>query len=633
MRMRQPGWMAALATLSLSTVASAGCQLAPLGELPVDMHGSSPLVWTKINGVKARFTLDTGSFYSMIWRDAAAQYQLRVTSPLGGSSYSIRGAGGDESAHVTTVKSFDFLGVPVPNAVEFLVVDQRLNDDSVGLLGQNVLRISDVEYDLADGIVRFFKPIDCERQALAYWATSTPYSFVELRSMDAFQPHLQATAMVNGHPITVMFDTGAPRSYLSLDAAERAGISPSSPGMTFLGLTGGIGPGSEKLWSAPVETFQLGGEKVQHAHLLVADLDPQRRVGEVGDEMPNMLLGEDFFLSHRIYVAYSQKKLYFTYNGGPLFNLDLPQVLAGVAKPPQASDAASQASAAPAAQPEPDAPTDADGFRRRGLAFASMHEYDRALADLTRACDLAPGDTQNHYQRGVVYVEDGQFKSALQDFNTVLTVQPNDIDAHMARAELLRSHPDAGPADAGAEVKSDLDAVSRLAAPDASERLTIGELYGRLGDYSEGIDQINQWLSHHPLKGDQADGLNSLCWLRATGNRDLLQALDECNRALSLKPHVDAETGTLIARTVASDDPDILDSRGLVYLRLGRLEDAFHDYDSALQINPRIPTALYGRGLTELRAGETSQGQSDLAAAEKLDSGIAQRFATIGLAP
>jgi hypothetical protein len=35
----------------------------------------------------------------------------------------------------------------------------------------------------------------------------------------------------------------------------------------------------------------------------------------------DMLIGADFFLSHRIYVANSQRKLYFTYNGGPVFNL------------------------------------------------------------------------------------------------------------------------------------------------------------------------------------------------------------------------------------------------------------------------------------------------------------------------
>ena len=50
-----------------------------------------------------------------------------------------------------------------------------------------------------------------------------------------------------------------------------------------------------------------------------------------------MLIGADFFLSHRIYVASSQRKLYFTYNGGPVFNLDTPgaATTAGAAESPR----------------------------------------------------------------------------------------------------------------------------------------------------------------------------------------------------------------------------------------------------------------------------------------------------------
>ena len=625
-RMVQLGWMAALAALSLSTAATAGgCQLEHLGDLPVDMQGSRPLVWTSINGVKARFMIDSGSYYSMISTEAAARYQLRVGSIPGQGVHVVRGVGGDARARVTTVKSFGILGASVPN-LQFLVIDQSFGRNSAGLLGQNVLRLSDVEYDLANGTLRFFKPIGCGGQPLAYWAVSTPYSSVDLQVMDGTQSRLLATAMVNGHRITVLFDTGSPRSLLSVDAAARAGISLNGPGATFLGLTGGIGPASDKLWSATVDTFQLGGEKVQHARLLIADLDPQYRVGEVGDDAPDMLLGEDFFLSHRIYVAYSQRKLYFTYNGGPLFNLNIPQTAA------TATPSATPTAAAP--QAEADAPTDADGFRRRGMAFASMREWDRAVADLTRACDLAPHDEQNHYQRGIIYLEDGQFKSALQDFNAALTLQPDDIQAHMVRAQLLQSHPDADTADAVSDAKSDLDVVSRLATADANERLTAGVLYGRLGDYPQAVDQIRQWLGHHPLKDDQATGLNSLCWLRATSNRDLNEALDDCSRALDLKPHeAEAELGSLIGRNIASDDSHILDSRAFVYLRLGRTDDAVRDYTSALRINPRMPTSLYGRGLAELREGEKAQGEADLAAAEKLDSSIGQYFAKMGLSP
>ena len=62
----------------------------------------------------------------------------------------------------------------------------------------------------------------------------------------------------------------------------------------------------------PVDNFTIGQEEIHNTRLSVGELDLS-----IGD----MLLGADFFLSHRIYVANSQHKLYFTYNGGPVFNL------------------------------------------------------------------------------------------------------------------------------------------------------------------------------------------------------------------------------------------------------------------------------------------------------------------------
>jgi hypothetical protein len=32
-----------------------------------------------------------------------------------------------------------------------------------------------------------------------------------------------------------------------------------------------------------------------------------------------MLLGADFLRAHRVYVAHSQRRMYFTYEGGPVF--------------------------------------------------------------------------------------------------------------------------------------------------------------------------------------------------------------------------------------------------------------------------------------------------------------------------
>jgi tetratricopeptide (TPR) repeat protein/predicted aspartyl protease len=622
--------MAALAAIAMSSgIAAARCQLQQIAVLPVEMHGLRPLVSTKINGVEARFVLDTGAFYSTLSRDAAAQYQLRVT-PAPGNALTIAGIGGEERAQIATVDSFDYLGTPL-SKVGFFVIDQNGWDGTVGLLGQNLLRISDVEYDLADGLVRFIKPVDCGDQPLAYWAVSTPYSFVKLKYMGVVRSHMLATALIDGHRITVAFDTGASRSYLSLRTAERLGITPGSPGVKLLGAAGGIGPETVKMWSAQVATFQIGGEKVAHANLLIGQMAGKQPIGVVSSESIDMLLGDDFFLSHRIYVAYSQKRLYFTYNGGPLFNLNLPQVISGKAKPPASAGAAPQAAAAAGKGSISNTPTDADGFRRQGMAYASMQEFDRALADLTHACELAPGDAEDRYDRGVVYAQDGQYAAALKDFDSAITLRPDDIDAHLARAQLLQSQPATDPADGAATIRSDLDAVSRLAAPAAAVRLTLSELYEKLGNYSAAVGQIDQWLDTHRLPNDQATGLNDRCWLRATANRDLRAALDDCNHALYLSPHSPERVGTYITKSL--EQPDTLDSRGLVYLRLGEAKDAIRDYDTALDVNPKMPTALYGRGLAELRLGRKARGEKDLASAEKIDGGIAKLFAGMGLTP
>jgi tetratricopeptide (TPR) repeat protein/predicted aspartyl protease len=583
--------------------------------MPIDMQGPLPVVSTKINGAEARFVLDSGGYFSIISDDAAARYHLQAKSVTSGSFY-IRGVGGNERARIATVNSFEFIGIPVPK-VRFLVVDQSFGDDYAGFLGQNVLRFSDVEYDLANGIVRFFKPVGCEKQPLAYWAVSTPYTTIDLQPVDSYDDHLRGTAMINGKSLSVIFDTGASRSYVSLEAAARAGITPDSAGATYLGWSGGIGPGYNKVWSATADTFQLGGEKVQHARLLISELHSGHRIGEVGDQMPDMLLGEDFFLSHRVYVSYGQRKLYFTYNGGPLFNLNLPDSPANTPKPAESPGATSQASAATSEQADADTPTDADGFRRRGMAYASRREFDRALADLTRACELAPKNADVYYDRGMAYAESGQFKPALQDFSTAIALRPDDIDTRLARVDLLELHPDTDPG-AAPEIKPDLDAVARLAAPAAEVRLALADRYGWLGDYPAAIDQINLWIDHHAsLPSDRVMGLNARCWWLAASNRDLHEAMQDCNHALDL----------------AFDDANVRDSRGLVYLRMGDLNDAIQDYGLALRANPREASSLYGRGLAELLLDEKTQGQADVAAAEKLDSGIAKQFARMGLSP
>ena len=173
---------------------------------------------------------------------------------------------------MATAKDFTFADVTLHH-VQFVVGDKGFGGDAVGLLGQNVLGFADVEYDLADGVIRLMRPHDCRDADLAYWAQAQPVSVIDIETGDAITPHTKAVATVNGVKIGVQFDTGSPRSMLSLAAAARAGIKPDDPGVVPGGYSSGVAQRSYlRTWIAPVASFKLGSEEIQHTRLRIGDM-------------------------------------------------------------------------------------------------------------------------------------------------------------------------------------------------------------------------------------------------------------------------------------------------------------------------------------------------------------------------
>jgi len=620
--------------ISPLTGLAAECKIGKVAELPVTMNGLRPLVTAKINGVDVQFIADSGAFYSSLSPASAAELKLRVVP----SNIRVRGVTGATEASITTVKEFTLAGVPIHN-VEFIVGGSQPGR-AVGLIGQNVFRLADVEYDLAHGAIRLLKAIDCEKNTLAYWATQSgqAYSVMEIAWATEAAPHTAGTALLNGVRIHVLFDTGSAFSTLSLRAAERAGMTPDGAGVVKAGLIGGLGARSVQTWIGPVASFKIGDEEVKQTKL---------RFGDVSMDT-DMLIGADFFLSHRIYVASSQRKLYFTYNGGPVFNLTAgtgapqprsaaagnaaapgaavsPVALAGAAAATgsagQGADgagaAAEPAAGNSAAPPLPsEEPTDAAGYSRRGVAYAARRDFANAIADLTRACDLAPMEPQYLFQRAEARLGNRQPALASADLDQAIALKPDYVPALIARAALRLNRRDA-TGDAGGDVLADLDKVNVTVAKEADERLAIGNLYARAGSLDQAIEQYDKWLDAHLQEIRTPDALASRCRARAMLGQNLDKALADCNRAVKERPQAVV----------------YLDSRGLTYLRLGQYDKALKDYDAVLASLPRHPWALYGRGLVELHGGKSDQGQADIAASKAIDPRVAAEAAKRGLTP
>ena len=413
-------------------------------------------------------------------------------------------------------KPFSIANANIPN-MEFLVAGSEAGSGSSGVLGQNFLVNWNVEYDLAKGAIRLFKDSDCSRQFLAYWdlQNQQPITVTDIEKVSLRYPFAIAHAYINGEKIRVLFDSGASRSLLSLKAAERAGVKVDSPGVIDGGPTRGFGRNMVRTYIAPFASFKFAdGEEIKNARLRVADSD-------LGDA--DMLIGADFFLSHRIFIGNNQGKIYFTYNGGPVFDL---RPTSKSAAPDQAPDASAQTADAkpqesnaksqePNANPPLAVPEDAAALARRGTASAGRGDDERALADLTRAVELAPSNPDYLYERGQILLRRKEPTKALDDFNAALELRPDFIPALLSRAQMrinMRNVP---------EARADLDAVDRIAAKQADARFELALEYLRADLLPPTIAQFDIWMAAHREDSRMAIALSGRCKARAMLGQDL----------------------------------------------------------------------------------------------------------------
>jgi predicted aspartyl protease/tetratricopeptide (TPR) repeat protein len=604
-----------LCTLMVPDSIAGQCTLGGVAEFPITMVDLRPQMTAKINGTDVRFMVDSGAFWSVISPASAAELNLSTRpAPI---EFFITGANGSASTSITKIKEFTLPGVTLHN-IDFLVGGSQIDSGSVGVLGQNILHYADVEFDLRQGVVRLIKPIGCGSKPLAYWAakSETPYSEINIESRGQTSSAI-SHASINGTDIRVMFDSGAGVSTLTLKAAARVGIRPDSPGVVSGGLTGGFGRNMVPSYIAPFESFKIGDEEIRHTRLRIADL-------EFGDA--DMLIGPDFFLSHRILIANSQQRLYFTYNGGPVFNLT-PLNYAAAPGPPNSPAAASPGGdAAPVSGTAQDRPPeeskaatadngDAADFSRRGTAMAARGDYDHALPALSRACELAPDNPEYFFQRSRLYTRMGNRVLAGKDLDRTLKLNPQHVAALVSRAELLFANGDMTGA------LADLDAANRTATKQEDLRYEMAAAYGRADRLSAAVEQYDLWIAAHAVDERIPYAQNASCWARALVGSDLPHALQDCSAALK-----QAKKGSAFYAQVSG-------SRGLVLLRLGDYPKSLADYDGAIAISPKSAWSWYGRGVDKLRQHQTAAGDADIAQAKSLLPTIGEAASHYGILP
>jgi tetratricopeptide (TPR) repeat protein len=583
----------ALAAAAIAPAAHADCKFQKIAELPVTMDGLRPTIMTQINGQDAKFMIDTGAFFGAVTPETVAKYGMKhAIAPFG---MRVKGVGGAErEIQAAKVDTFTFAGVGF-RGTEFMVISRAGGGAIAGAIGENLMGPFDVEYDFANGTMRYFSAKGCGYDSnLAYWSKGMPLSRLEIINPTSLLTSVVANAKVDGHTVRVEFDSGAGLSVLSRQAASRAGIQLTSAGVVSGGVTYGIYGKGMETFLAPFASFSIGSEEIKNTRLRVADID-------LGDA--DMLLGPDFFLSHRILISNSQKRVYFTYNGGPVFRLDRTQQQAQAAPPAAPSADAPAVSAAVLAEPK----TSAE-FARRASAEAARREFPAAIADYTKAIELEPDNGAHYRARGMVRLASRQPVLAMADLDEALKRKPDDPEALMRRGELYLATRDP------VRAKTDFDAAMKLSPTDSSLIAQAGNAYARAGLYEPAIHELDAWIAAHPKDEDLPRALTSRCYARATWGKDLPTALADCDAAVR-----------------KDKTSEVMEVRGLVLLRMGRLDEAIVQYTAAIKAQPRAAPALYGRGLAELKKGQKTEGDADVAAAAAIAPGLAAQFKRFGV--
>lgn len=218
----------------------------------------------------------------------------------------------------------------------------------------------------------------------------------------------------------------------------------------------------------------------------------------------------------------------------------------------------------------PDIATDAADI---SLAYMERDKYDLAKAALDNAAKARPENGRVHYALARWHLHQGEYEIAAAESDKALAAQPGDTDMLQQEATL----------------------------------------HALRGDTGGAVAIVDKLVEQHP---ESPVFYNYSCYLRGVLGRELDKALADCNTALKMAPQ----------------DPDILDSRGLVYLRMGQWAQSVADYSEAIRLADHpSPTSFYGRGMAEQGSGNNMSATADLAAAEALSPGIGKKFNTVAM--
>jgi serine/threonine protein kinase len=230
---------------------------------------------------------------------------------------------------------------------------------------------------------------------------------------------------------------------------------------------------------------------------------------------------------------------------------------------------------------------DSRAYNKRGLAHASMRNYEQAIRDYTKAIELDRHYSEAYNNRSAAHLMMENYGQAVLDCNWALELTPHFIAALVNRGIAytgLRNYE---------EALNDYNKVIELNPRNIYAYYNRGNTYVWMGNYEDALMDYTQVITLNPE------------FLAAYVNRGVVydqledweQALLDYDKAIKLNP----------AYVYAYYN------RARAYYALGNYEQTVADYSKVIELNPEHPNAYENRAKVFLALGDPERASEDQA--------------------
>ncbi len=254
-------------------------------------------------------------------------------------------------------------------------------------------------------------------------------------------------------------------------------------------------------------------------------------------------------------------------------------------------------------------PKETGGYTWRARFRSGSGDRAGAIADYTSAIAVEPS-ADLYLTRAGLYEATGAPAKQLADIEAARKLDPESDPALLALANYQAAH---GKSDAALAL---IDArLDRTGSKDRTGWLLAkAELQAEGGQRDAALATLDGASAEKP---GNAELLNARCWRRGTGNVALDGGLRDCTKAIELDEEPTAA----------------LDSRAMIYFRMGRFDDALADLGAALDAQPDLAASRYLKGVILRRNGKAAEGDAELTRARSIAPQIDKDYARWGIVP